>query len=165
MFASHDIGTVKYFLSSNKYPANLILPSDDLVNTPIQSYTPELVRINGSTVIGQDTTGATKTGRYIKIGNKVFVFVSIKTRITESGEYCGITLPYHAAMSKIPFAVAELTQNFQSEAGHINTGNVSSTVTIATIMDTAGTSGVKTNPMASGTSAYITFSGWYLTDQ
>lgn len=47
----------------------------------------------------------------------------------------------------------------------VNTGNVSSTVTIATIMDTAGTSGVKTNPMASGASAYITFSGWYLTDQ
>lgn len=144
---------------------NVSTLNDALVNTTIQSYTPELVRTNGTTVIGQDTTGGSRTGRYIKIGNKVFVYATIKTRITESGEYCGITLPYHAIISKIPFTVAELTQNFQSEAGHINTGNVSSTVTIATIMGTTGTSAVRTAAMESGTYAYITFSGWYLTDQ
>lgn len=139
--------------------------NDALVNTTIQSYTPELVRTNGTTVIGQDTTGGSRTGRYIKIGNKVFVYATIKTRIIESGEYCGITLPYHAIMSKIPFTVAELTQNFQAEASHINAANVNSTLSIATIMGTTGTSAVRTAAMESGTYAYITFSGWYLTDQ
>lgn len=135
------------------------------MNTTVQSYTPELVRINGSTVIGQDTTGGSRTGRYIKIGNKVFVFASIKTRITESGEYPCVTLPYHAMYSNIPFTVAELTQNFQSTAAHINTSNVSTTQTVASIRDATGTSAVKTSTMASGAYAYITFSGWYLTDQ
>lgn len=139
--------------------------NDALVNTTIQSYTPELVRTNGTTVIGQDTTGGSRTGRYIKIGNKVFVYATIKTRIIENGEYCGITLPYHAIMSKIPFTVAELTQNFQAEASHINVANVNSTLSIATIMGTTGTSAVRTAAMESGTYAYITFSGWYLTDQ
>lgn len=139
--------------------------NDALVNTTIQSYTPELVRTNGTTVIGQDTTGGSRTGRYIKIGNKVFVYATIKTRIIESGEYCGITLPYHAIMPKIPFTVAELTQNFQAEASHINAANVNSTLSIATIMGTTGTSAVRTAAMESGTYAYITFSGWYLTDQ
>lgn len=136
-----------------------------VVNTTIQSYTPELVRTNGSTVIGQDTTSASKVGKYVKIGNKVFVFASIKTRITESGEYPCITLPYHAVNSNMPFAVAELTQNFQSTAAHINTSNVSSSQSVASIRDATGTSAVKTSTMASGTSAYISFSGWYLTDQ
>ena len=139
--------------------------NDALVNTPIQSYAPELVRLNGSTTIGQDTTGGSRLGRYIKIGNKVFVLVSIKTRITESGEYPCITLPYHAINSNMPFTVAELTQNFQSEAAHINTSNVSTTQTVASIRSSDGTSAVKTSTMASGTYAYITFSGWYLTDQ
>lgn len=136
-----------------------------LTNTTIQSYTPELVRTNGTTVIGQDTTGGSRTGRYIKIGNKVFVYATIKTRITENGEYCGITLPYHSIFSKVAFAVSELTQNFQAEASHINTSNVNSTLSIATIMGTTGTSAVRTAAMESGTYAYITFSGWYLTDQ
>lgn len=139
--------------------------NDALVDTTIHSYTPELVRVNGSTVIGQDTTGGAKTGRYIKIGNKVFVLVSIKTRITESGEYPCVTLPYHATNSNMPFTVAELTQNYQSTAAHINTSNVSTTQTVASIRDENGTSAVKTSTMASGTYAYITFSGWYLTDQ
>ena len=116
-------------------------------------------------MIGQDTTSASKTGKYIKIGNKVFVFVSIKTRITESGEYPCITLPYHAVNSNMSFTVAELTQNYQSTAAHINTSNVSTTQTVASIRDANGTSAVKTSTMASGTYAYITFSGWYLTDQ
>lgn len=139
--------------------------NDALVNTTIQSYTPELVRTNGSTVIGQDTTSASKVGKYVKIGNKVFVFASIKTRITESGEYPCITLPYHAVNSNMPFTVAELTQNFQSTAAHISTANVSSSLSVASIRNAEGTSAVKTSTMASGTSAYITFSGWYLTDQ
>lgn len=58
----------------------------------VKTYTPKLIVPNGRE-IGQDKSGGYAYGSYLIIGKLCFLTISIRSKITENGEYARVSLP------------------------------------------------------------------------